>query len=103
LPWYVYIASNKKHILYIGITPDPIRRLREHVTGKYAHAFTRRYNYDRIVYYEPQLNEAAAKKREKQLKGWKRAKKLTLIEASNPEWKNLVEIGTLLALEKKGK
>jgi putative endonuclease len=101
VPWYVYIASNKKRILYVGITPDPIRRLREHIDGKYENAFTRRYNYDRMVYYESQLNEAAAKKREKQIKGWTRAKKLALIEAMNPEWKNLIELGTLLALEKR--
>ena len=61
LPWYVYIVSNKKRALYVGITTDPIRRLREHITGKYMNAFTRRYNFDRIVYYESHPSEAVAK------------------------------------------
>lgn len=102
MTWYVYIASNANHTLYVGITTDPIRRLREHRNGKYEHAFTKRYNFDRMVYYEPRLGERDAEKRERQLKGWTRAKKIALIESMNPEYRNLVDLGTLLGLEKKG-
>ena len=90
MSWYFYIISNANHTLYAGMTDDPFSRLEEHKTGRYPNAFTRRYNFDRIVHLEILLDIRAAAKREHQVKGWPRAKKVALIEATNPEWKNLV-------------
>src|SRR5436305_1610044 len=100
MTWYFYIASNANHTLYAGMTNDPIARLRQHKTGTYENAFTRRYNFDRIVHLELLSDKRAAAKREKQVKSWPRARKIKLIEATNPEWKNLVgeDWGEILAL-----
>jgi len=102
LQWYLYIASNSNRTLYTGITTNPIRRLDEHRTGRYDNAFTKRYNFDRIVYFEACVDQKSAAKREKQVKRMPRAQKVAMIEALNPTWKNLVEIGVLLALDDKG-
>jgi putative endonuclease len=88
-PWFIYIASNRSHRLYVGVTPDPERRIRKHREGKYPGAFTARYTFDRIVYLEPAASETDALKREQQLKGWRREKKLALIHAQNPEWTDI--------------
>ena len=58
-------------------------------SGVYDNAFTKRYNFDKLVYFEEALTQTAAAKREKQIKGWIRAKKITLIDSVNPEWKDL--------------
>jgi putative endonuclease len=86
---YVYIVSNKSHTLYVGSTTDLRRRLREHKEKTYPNAFTARYVFDRLVYFEvlPQID--AARKREQQMKGWTRARKVALIQADNPNWKDL--------------
>ncbi len=99
MPWCVYIVSNANRTLYAGITTDPVRRLEEHRTGKYDNAFTKRYNFDRMVYFEACADQRAAAKREKQMKRMSRAEKIAMIEAVNPSWKNLADIGALLALE----
>ena len=83
------------------MTTDPVRRLYEHKTGKYENAFTKRYNFDRMVYLEACVDEKAAAKREKQIKRMPRAQKIAMIEANNPTWKNLSDLGDLLALDKK--
>jgi putative endonuclease len=102
VPWYLYIVSNANRTLYAGITPDPMRRLYEHRTGKYDNAFTKRYNFDRMVYLEACADQRAAAKREKQLKRMPRAEKVAMIESLNPAWKNLADIGVLLALDDSG-
>lgn len=102
MPWCVYIVSNTNRTLYTGMTTDPVRRLYEHRTGKYQNAFTKRYNFDRMVYLEACTDQKAAAKREKQIKRMGRAEKIALIEAVNPTWKNLAEIGVLLGLDDGG-
>jgi putative endonuclease len=95
--WCVYILSNNAHTLYIGATNDLLRRFDEHRTRADPAAFTARYTFDRIVYYEYCVDEATALKREKQLKGWTRAKKIALIEGKNPWWSDLTpDLGRLL-------
>jgi putative endonuclease len=84
--WFVYIASNKSHQLYVGVTTDPERRIREHRSGKYPSSFTARYVFDRLVYSEAAASEEDALRREQQLKGWRREKKVALIQAKNPNW-----------------
>jgi putative endonuclease len=63
--------------------------MREHKEGTHDNALTRRYNFDRLVYFEwlPSLKEAAA--REKQIKSWTRAKRVALIASINPQWEDL--------------
>ena len=87
--YFVYIlASRRNGTLYIGVTSDLPRRMEQHKTLAVA-GFTRTYGVTRLVYWETfgDVNEAIA--REKQLKGWNRAWKIKLIEASNPEWREL--------------
>lgn len=88
---YVYILTNKKNgVLYIGVTNDIERRTAEHKQKIYR-GFSSRYNLKRLVYFEVFDDPASAITREKQLKGWLRSKKIALIEAENPDWKDLSE------------
>jgi putative endonuclease len=82
--------TNKSKTLYIGVTSNLMRRVREH-KEKLIEGFTSKYNIHILVYYESTSNVHAALDREKQLKGWLRAKKIVLIESMNPEWKDLSE------------
>ena len=86
--YYVYIVTNKSATLYTGVTNNIRRRMHEHKT-KTTPGFTSRYNIGRLVYYEVFEDIRAAIDREKQIKGWLRAKKLKLIQEMNPEWRDL--------------
>ena len=86
--YYVYIMSNRSHTLYTGITNDLPRRVQQH-KGKTAGSFTKRYDIDQLVYAEATDDVRAGIQREKQIKGWNRSKKIALIEALNPQWKDL--------------
>ena len=86
---YVYIISNKSHTLYVGIATDLLSRFEEHRPGVYLDAFTARYHFDRLVYFEVAPDLKAAAKREKQIKGWRREKKVALIQSMNPNWNDL--------------
>ena len=90
----VYIASNfHRTVLYVGVTNDLKRRLYEHFENcKYNRGFTGKYNCTDCVYYELLPDASQAIRREKQLKGWSREKKLQLITEFNPEWKSFNEI-----------
>lgn len=89
--YFVYIlASRRNGTLYIGVTNNLIRRVREHKT-EYTKGFTARYGVKRLVYFEDTDDVWVAIQREKQLKWWKRRWKLELIEATNPEWRDLSE------------
>lgn len=87
--WYVYIMSNKVHTLYTGITNDLPQRVRQHKTRTYPNAFTARYTFDRLVYYESAVDQNAAALREKRIKNWPRAKRVELIQSINPNWNDL--------------
>ena len=87
--WFVYIVSNNARTLYVGITNDLPARIVEHKTHKYPNAFTARYTFDRCVYFEPASSASDAARREKQIKSWRREKKVALIVASNPKWEDL--------------
>ncbi len=86
--YYVYILSNKKRVLYIGVTNDLEKRIWQHKQHLIP-GFTQRYNVDRLVYFEHTNSIEGAIGREKQLKGWLRAKKIALIESVNPDWDEL--------------
>ncbi len=86
---YVYIlASQMAGTLYIGVTSDLIKRVSEHREG-ITKGFAARYNVHRLVYYEEHGSIESAIKRGTQMKGWKRAWKICLIERENPTWEDL--------------
>jgi putative endonuclease len=86
--YYVYILASLTRRLYIGMTNDLERRIIEHKT-KRNDSFTAHYNINRLVYYDTTPYVNIAIEREKELKGWRREKKLALINAHNPAWKDL--------------
>ena len=88
--YYVYITASRSRVLYVGVANDLERRVRQHKL-KIIPGFTSRYNVDRLVYYESTGDIRAAIAREKEIKGWRREKKVALIEAVNPEWKDLTD------------
>jgi putative endonuclease len=87
--FWVYILSNRSHILYIGMTNDLRKRVMQH-RKQIPGTFTARYKITRLVYFEQfqYVNDAIA--REKELKRWTRAQKIALIEAANPTWEELM-------------
>jgi putative endonuclease len=86
----VYIMTNARHtVLYTGVTSDLATRVHEHKLGTFPSSFTKRYNLDTLVYYEPTASVVAAIAREKQIKAGSRAGKIALIEAMNPAWNDL--------------
>lgn len=87
--YYVYILSNwNDSVLYIGVTNNLPRRIFEH-KHHLVKGFTQKYNVHKLLYYENTGDIRAALEREKQLKGWIRAKKNALINQFNPNWKDL--------------
>ena len=88
--YWVYIVASRSKVIYTGITNDLKRRILEHKNGK-DKGFTSKYNASRLVYFEQTSDVQAAITREKQIKGFRRAKKVTLIEAKNPDWCDLSE------------
>lgn len=82
------MSNRSRSVLYIGVTNSLERRVWQHRAGE-TEGFTSRYNLDRLVYYEDYPDALQAIAREKQLKGWSRAKKNALIEALNPAWEDL--------------
>ncbi|HEX8173000.1 MAG TPA: GIY-YIG nuclease family protein [Thermoanaerobaculia bacterium] len=89
--YYVYILASIKRVLYIGITSNLDQRLNEHRAHKYPDSFTARYNVTRLVHCEEYTRVEDAIAREKQLKGWRRSKKVALIESGNPAWVDLAD------------
>ena len=89
--YYVYILTNRDDkVMYIGVTNNLQRRLYEH-RNHLVDGFTKRYTVHKLVYYEHTSDVYSALEREKQLKGWTRAKKNALVVTMNPEWKDLSE------------
>jgi putative endonuclease len=80
--------ASKSRRLYIGVTNNLERRVFEH-KSKAIGGFTAKYNIDRLVYFADTGDVVAAIEREKQLKGWLRARKIVLIESENPSWEDL--------------
>jgi putative endonuclease len=86
--YYVYIMTNKSRTFYTGVTNNLERRVYEH-KHKLIEGFTKRYNITLLVYYEAGIDIREAIAREKQIKDWRREKKIALIESMNPEWNDL--------------
>ena len=85
---YVYIMASWRRVLYIGVTNDLQRRVWQHRTGAVP-GFTSRYAVTRLVYIEAYPDPTTAIAREKELKGWRRNKKIALIEETNLDWRDL--------------
>ena len=86
--YYVYLLTNRTYtVLYTGVTNNLERRLAEHRSGP-TEGFTHRYRLCHLVYYESTTDVHAALAREKQIKGWTRAKKVAA-ESLNPDWRDL--------------
>ena len=85
---WVYIVSSHSRCLYIGVTSDLSGRVWEHKSGVFE-GFTKKYKINQLVYHELFHDIESAIAREKQLKGWARAKKIALIEKMNPGWEDL--------------
>jgi len=89
--YYVYIITNKLNsVFYIGITNDLIRRIYEH-KNKLQKGFTKKYNINKLIYYEEFVDSVNAIEREKQLKNWHRDWKINLIKKKNPKFKDLYD------------
>lgn len=88
--YYTYIVASRSLTLYVGMTGDLKKRVLEH-KHKLHEGFSATYNCDRLVWFEQHGEVDDAIAREKQLKGWRRAKKITLIEQRNPTWIDLSE------------
>ena len=87
--YYVYILTNKYNtVVYTGVTNNLERRLYEH-RNHLVDGFTKRYNLNKLVYFETTSDVDLAIEREKQIKGWKRDRKNALIESVNPQWNDL--------------
>ena len=84
--YYVYILSNwNNKVIYVGMTNNLERRLYEH-KNKLIEGFTKKYNLDKLVYFEHTTDVNNAIRREKEIKKWRREKKNNLIESLNPNW-----------------
>jgi putative endonuclease len=86
--YYIYVMASRSRTLYVGVTGDLEHRVDEHKRGALP-GFTSRYRVSRLVYFEATENARSAIAREKEMKGWRRAKKVALIESGNPTWDDL--------------
>ena len=85
--YYVYILANRSRRLYVGVTKNLLVRLAQHRSGESV--FTARYRITRLVYFEMTQQVRVAIAREKQIKSWRREKKLALVQSLNPGWDDL--------------
>ena len=88
--YFVYIMNSPTGTLYTGMTNDLHHRVYEH-KNKLVKGFTSKYNVTRLAYFEETSDVKAAIAREKEIKGWRRSKKLALIKTQNPKWQDLAE------------
>lgn len=92
MTYYVYILTNQHgNVMYIGVTHDLVRRVFQH-RHHLVEGFTKRYKVNKLVYYESVNDVTAAIAREKQLKGWTRARKNALVASVNPNWTELMPV-----------
>jgi putative endonuclease len=86
--YYVYLMSSQRHVLYVGVTSKLEQRVFQHKTRAFG-GFTSKYRVNSLVYFERYATIHAAIGREKELKAWRREKKIALIESVNPKWTDL--------------
>ena len=88
--YWVYIMTGASRALYIGMTGNLVQRVWQH-KNKEVEGFTKRYNLTQLVYYESTHDVMAALEREKQLKGWMRARNRAIVSQFNPSWRDLAD------------
>jgi len=88
--YYTYIVASRSHNFYVGMTGGLEVRVRQHKEGRFE-GYSKKYHCNRLVWFERHQYAQDAIAREKQLKGWSRAKKIALIEKENPAWVDLSE------------
>jgi putative endonuclease len=86
--FYVYIMGSKTGTLYVGLTNDIKRRVYEHKQETFE-GFSKKYKTNKLLYFEAIGDSLSAIAREKQIKHWRREKKVKLIDSQNPNWKDL--------------
>ena len=87
---WTYIVASRAGTPYIGVTNNIERRIWQHKTSQFE-GFASKHHCDRLVYCENFTNAPSASAREKQIQGWRRSKKIALIESRNPRWEDLAE------------
>lgn len=87
--YYVYIVASINKIIYIGFTNSLVKRVKQHRDGTYENAFSKKYKTNKLVYWEYFNTCNDAFKRERQIKKWRREKKIELIEKNNFKWIDL--------------
>jgi len=86
--FHVYMMASESGVLYTGVTSHLAKRVYQH-QSKFIPGFSRRYNVTKLVWFEPHGSVRAAIAREKEIKAWRRQKKVALIESLNHQWKDL--------------
>ena len=86
--FHVYFMASKSGVLYLGVTGKLAERVLQH-KEQLVPGFTQKYNVTKLVWFEPHASIRSAISREKEIKGWRRAKKVALIESLNPQWNDL--------------
>ena len=89
--WVYILASRKNGTLYVGVTVDLERRVEQHKSGLIA-GFTKQYGVSTLVHFEEFAAITDAIAREKVIKGWRRSRKIALIELANPDWDDLSKV-----------
>jgi len=89
--YYVYIMASQSRTLYVGVTSNLERRVQEHKQKVSTGSFTSHYNITKLVWYAETNEVIEAIAKEKEIKGWIRARKRALIQENNPEWRDLSE------------
>ena len=86
--FHVYFMASKSGVLYLGVTNNLAKRVSQH-KEKLIPGFTQKYNVTKLVWFEPHSSIRSAISREKEIKRWRRSKKIALIESLNPDWTDL--------------
>jgi putative endonuclease len=89
--YHVYMLASDSGTLYTGMTNNLFRRVLQHKSGKIP-GFTQKYHVNKLVWFEPHTDPKVTIAREKQIKRWRRDKRVALIESENPQWQDLSEI-----------
>ena len=90
--YYVYIITNYNNTtLYTGITANLTKRMNDHLNKAKTKSFSTKYNLVKLIYYEEHRSILTAISREKHIKGWRRSRKIDLIQKMNPDWDDLLD------------
>ena len=84
------MTNKRRNVLYVGCTVDLVKRVKQHKSHYYKNSFTDKYNCEYCVFYEKFSDYNSAIKRENRLKNMRRSEKIALINAQNPDWKEVV-------------